>query len=161
MPVIDNATIPQFSIFPRPVAVARLVTVYNYCHYDLWVQPVVGENVVKVERIPAGENLPFPIASDNAAVSLKVSKLDKSFAKPVQIEYSGKEGKVWYDLSLVDCLGTTTELENGTHLRNGDTSACAGHEAGLQLGNDRAMSFQCGSGAWCDDQAYFYEVGWP
>jgi hypothetical protein len=159
MPVIDNVAIPQLSIFRRPVTVAGTITVYNYCSYDIWTQPNIDGNVAEIVHIPAGKERPFPMAGDGSAVNLKVSKVEKNFVKPVQIEYSVKDGVTWYDLSLIDCLGSSTEMKNGKYLRNGDTSACAGHEAGLQLGNDKAMSFQCGSGAWCDDQAYMYEVG--
>lgn len=157
-PVIDNVAIPQLSIYPRPKAAANLVIVYNYCPYDLWVEPYVGSRIAAVERIPAGNNHSFQMLSDGPAVNLKVSKVEKSFAKPVQIEYSGSKGRISFDVSLIDCLGTTIGPKNGVYVRNGDTSACAGHESGLQIGNDKSLSFQCSPGAWCDDQMYLYEV---
>lgn len=96
--------------------------------------------------------------TNGPAVNLKVSKVEGSFAKPVQIEYSGTEGRISFDISLIDCLGTVMDPENGVYVKNGNTSACAGHEAGLQIGNDKSLSFQCRPGAWCDDQVYLYEV---
>ncbi|KAH8688582.1 hypothetical protein GQ44DRAFT_638310 [Phaeosphaeriaceae sp. PMI808] len=157
MPVIDHERIPQHNLFRRPTTVGNSVIVYNYCRYDLWVRPHVGNNVNAVERIPSQRSKRFDIEKRDLAVNLKVSKIESNFAKPVQIEYAVANGALWYDLSLIDCLGTTGEARDGKPVRNGDTSACAGHEAGLQLGNANDMTFQCGPGAWCDDQAYLYE----
>ena len=60
---------------------------------------------------------------------------------------------------MIDCLGIEGRVAStGKPIRNGNTSGCAGHEAGLQLGNAGTWSWQCAPRAWCDDQAYFYEV---
>jgi hypothetical protein len=142
-------------LFPRPDSTANTLTIYNYCDYDLYFEPHVGNTVEEVGHISAGGKLnrPFEAAPEGSGVNLKVSKTKGDYSKPVQIEYAVSSGTVWYDISLIDCLGRT---EDG--LRNGDTSACAGHEAGLQMGPAKdAISFQCGAGAWCDDQAYLYE----
>lgn len=161
MPVLDDVEIPQLDIFPRPVTLADTMTVYNFCDYDLWLQPYIGSQIGSVEHIPAGGQLarPFSAADRDIGISLKVSKAEADFATPVQVEYTAAaDGLVYYDLSLIDCLGRTVEVRHGKPVRNGNTSACAGHEAGLQLGSASAMSFQCGAGIWCDDQAYLYEV---
>lgn len=160
MPVIDNVNSPQFSLFPRPKVSPYKMTVYNFCSYDLWLEPHVGARVENVEHVAANGvySRPFQAADEQGGVSLKVSKIKGNFARPVQIEYSRKVSTIAYDLSLIDCLGQTGETRYGKVVRNGNTSACAGHEAGLQLGNRQSRSFQCGSGAWCDDQAYFYEA---
>ncbi|KAJ4331398.1 hypothetical protein N0V87_009188 [Didymella glomerata] len=154
-PTVDDVDIPQLSLFPRPDSTANTLTIYNYCDYDLYFEPHVGNTVEEVGHISAGGKLnrPFEAAPEGSGVNLKVSKTKGDYSKPVQIEYAVSSGTVWYDISLIDCLGRT---EDG--LRNGDTSACAGHEAGLQMGPAKdAISFQCGAGAWCDDQAYLYE----
>ncbi|KAJ4983244.1 hypothetical protein SVAN01_11257 [Stagonosporopsis vannaccii] len=154
-PTIDDVEIPQLSLCNRPDSTPDTLTIYNFCDYDLYFEPHIGNKVEELGHIPAGEKLdrPFEAAPEGSGVNLKVSKKEGDFSKPVQIEYAVSAGTVWYDISLIDCLGRT---EDG--LRNGDTSACAGHEAGLQMGPSKdAISFQCGAGAWCDDQAYLYE----
>lgn len=159
-PVIDNVDAPQLMLFSRPAAVANKITVYNYCGYDLWVEPYLGSISADVVQVPAGDKYAWPLTTndDGSGNNLKISKIKENFNAPVQVEYSVAYGKVWYDLSLIDCLGRTGATIKGKIVRNGDTSACAGHEAGLQLGNANAMTFQCGPGVWCDDQAYMYEV---
>lgn len=155
-PTVDNVDIPQLSLFPRPDSTANTLTIYNYCDYDLYFEPHVGNTVEEAGHISAGGKLdrPFEAAPEGSGVNLKVSKTKGDYSKPVQIEYAVSSGTVWYDISLIDCLGRT---EDG--LRNGDLSACAGHALGLQMGPAKdAISFQCGAGAWCDDQAYLYEV---
>ena len=155
-PTVDDVAIPQLSLFPRPGSTANTLTIYNFCDYDLYFEPHIGNTVAEIGHISAGGKLdrPFEAAPEGSGVNLKVSKTEGDYSKPVQIEYAVSAGTVWYDISLIDCLGRT---EDG--LRNGDTSACAGHEAGLQMGPAAdALSFQCGAGAWCDDQAYLYEV---
>jgi ElaB/YqjD/DUF883 family membrane-anchored ribosome-binding protein len=155
-PTIDNVDIPQLEIFPRPKSTPNTLTIYNFCDYDLWFEPHIGNVLEKTGHIPAGGKLdrPFEMAPEGSGVNLKVTKKEGDFGKPVQVEYAVSAGTIWYDISLIDCLGRTPE-----GLRNGDTSACAGHEAGLQMGPAaNAVSFQCGAGAWCDDQAYLYEV---
>lgn len=132
MPVIDNEDIPQLSIFQRPATVANSITIYNFCEYDLWLEPNVGSVVASIQHIsPRGKiNRPFHTAEQGFGVSLKVSRVEASFENPVQVEYAVKgDGKVWYNLSLIDCLGKTGEIRNGKPVRNGNTSACAGHEA--------------------------------
>lgn len=156
MPTVDNVDIPQLSLFPRPQSTANTLTIYNFCDYDLYFEPHIGNTLAEIGHVPAGGKLdrPFEAAPQGSGVNLKVSKTEGDYSKPVQIEYAVSAGTVWYDISLIDCLGRT---EAG--LRNGDTTACAGHEAGLQMGPEKdAISFQCGAGAWCDDQAYLYEV---
>lgn len=160
MPVIDGVDSPQFDLFPRPNVSAFEMTVYNFCSYDLWLEPHVGPRVEIVEHVAANGiySRPFQAADEGLGINLKVSKTEANFEKPVQIEYSVTGSTIWYDISLIDCLGKTGELKYEKPVRNGDTSACAGHEAGLQLGNAQAKSFQCGAGVWCDDQAYLYEA---
>ena len=75
----------------------------------------------------------------------------------MQVEYSVND-TASFDLSLIDCLGTEGMTTTGKVIRNGDMSMCPGHEQGLQLGNKGSRSWQCAAGAWCDDQAYLYEV---
>jgi hypothetical protein len=155
-PTVDDVAIPQLELFPRPQTTANTLTIYNFCDYDLWFEPHIGNTLEATGHIPAGGKLdrPFEMAPEGSGVNLKVTKTEGDYSKPVQVEYAVSAGTVWYDLSLIDCLGRTPE-----GLRNGDTSACAGHEAGLQMGPAaNAVSFQCGAGAWCDDQMYLYEV---
>lgn len=156
MPTVDDVDIPQLSLFPRPDSTANTLTIYNFCDYDLFFEPHIGNTLAEIGHIPAGGKLdrPFEMAPEGSGVNLKVSKTEGDYSKPVQVEYAVSAGTVWYDISLIDCLGRT---EDG--LRNSDTTACAGHEAGLQMGPAKdALSFQCGAGAWCDDQVYLYEV---
>lgn len=59
---------------------------------------------------------------------------------------------VWYNLSLIVCLGSLNRKITT------DTTECGGFEAGLQLSHPGRLAFQCEAGKWCDDQAYFYPV---
>lgn len=161
MPVVDHVALPQLSLFPRPVTSPSTIFIYNFCDYDIWVLPILGEDVLPVEHVAKGARHSRPLAptANNSGTSLKVSKIKDDFSRPVQIEYTAQDdGRVFFDLSLIDCLGRSA-FQNDSLLRNNNTSACAGHEAGLQFGNSQSKSFQCGPATWCDDQAYFYEVG--
>jgi hypothetical protein len=145
MPVLDHTEIPQASLFARPESTPGMLDVHNYCSYDLHYEHLGGVPGQRV--LPAGGSISEPAVGTVMKVN-KVQGLDQ----PVQIEYGGK----FYDISLIDCL---RKDENGK--RTADTSGCAGHEHGLQLSNPGSRAWQCDSGAWCDDQAYLYEVSKP
>ena len=153
--MIDNVELPQLNIFPRPVTTTNVFTIYNFCSYTLWVDIFIGATNNGSEQILAGGRLDRSLDSA-AGVNYKVSKY-ANINHPVQVEYSANES-VFFDLSLIDCLGTDGMTMAGKPIRNGEMSMCAGHEKGLQLGNNKSRSWQCAAGAWCDDQAYLYEV---
>ncbi|KAF1847053.1 uncharacterized protein K460DRAFT_52514 [Cucurbitaria berberidis CBS 394.84] len=136
----------QLNIFPLPITKPDTLTVHNYCSYNIYFNHFQGANMLESGNIAAGAKIDRPLFGS----VLKVSKTP-DMAKDVLVEYAVADGRLYYDLSLITCLGRTNGVENG------DTSACAGHEAGLQLGNSKSKSFQCAAGAWCDDQAYLYQ----
>ncbi|CAO2655280.1 Nn.00g103440.m01.CDS01 [Neocucurbitaria sp. VM-36] len=144
-PVVDVVA-PQLSIFTLPIAKADTLTVHNYCSYDIFFDHFKGESKLESGSISAGASFDSPLSG----TVMKVSK-SSNMGKDMLIEYSVADGNLYYDLSLITCLGQTDGLENN------DTSGCAGHEAGLQLGNSVSKSFQCAAGAWCDDQVYLYQ----
>jgi hypothetical protein len=151
MPVVDNLTWTQLSLFARPESTPSKLTVMNYCSYDLYFEH--WNEAVKLSSgvIASGGSCKEAIAG----TVMKVGK-DSIVGQPVQIEYSAPNG--FYDLSLIDCLARSEVEGPQKGFRTADTSACAGHEHGLQLSNPGSKAFQCAAGAWCDDQAYFYEV---
>lgn len=145
-PVIDVVS-PQLSIFSRPDTTPHTLTVHNYCDYDIFY------NHLGLEK-PDNGTLSAGV-SYNSPLSGTVFKASKqaTMVNDVLIEYNiAVDGKLWYDLSLITCLGSTDKMPNS------DTTACAGHDAGLQLGNKQNFAFQCAPEAWCDDQAYLYQV---
>jgi hypothetical protein len=151
MPVADYATWTQYSYFERPESTPNKLTIMNYCPYDLYFKHLIPNAPSKSGSIAAGGQC----VEDAVGTVMKVGKQKEKDTDepilPVQIEY-GPSG--YYDLSLIDCLARVGEKA----FRTADTSACAGHEHGLQLSNPGSKAFQCAPGAWCDDQAYFYEV---
>lgn len=146
-PVVDKVA-PQLSIFSLPASKADTLIVHNYCSYDLYFNHFNGGNSLESGKLAARDSIERPLSG----TVMKVSKTS-DMAKDVLIEYAvAGDGQLYYDLSLITCLGTTDGMENGS------TKDCAGHEAGLQLGNAQSKSFQCAAEAWCDDQVYLYQV---
>lgn len=142
-PVIDIVS-PQLSLFPRPASTPHTLTVHNYCDYDV--------HFVHFNGGAAESGSLAPYSSIDRPLTGTVFKASKSanMGNDLLVEYSiDGNGVLWYNLSLLTCMV------------GGDTSACAGHEAGLQLSNPGKMAFQCGPGMWCDDQAYLYHVSSP
>lgn len=145
-PVADVVS-PQLSIYGRPAAKPNTLTIHNYCGYDIYYNHFAGPNNIGKGTLVANGVYESPLSG----TVFKASK-NPSGAKDLLIEYNvAGDGNLWYNLSLITCLGETNGLPNS------DTSACAGHEGGLQLGNTEAKSFQCAAGKWCDDQAYLYQ----
>jgi hypothetical protein len=145
-PPVTEQVSAQLSIYKKPVAKAGTLTVHNYCAYDIHYQHLGNGLSGNTQVLSAGATSEYPLSG----TVWKASKTP-SLEKVVQIEYAVASNILYYDMSLIDCLGVT----NG--LKNKDTSGCVGLESGLQLGN-QGFSFQCQKGAWCDDQAYFYQV---
>lgn len=137
-PVIDVVS-PQLEIFERPTSTPNTLTVHNYCDYDIHFVHFNGGNP-ETGCLTAKTSIDRPLQG----TVFKASK-NEGMGNDLLIEYSiDATGVLWYNLSLLTCM------------ENGDTSKCAGHEAGLQLSNPGKMAFQCGAGTWCDDQAYLY-----
>jgi hypothetical protein len=146
-PVIDVVS-PQLSIFPRPDTTPHTLTVHNYCDYDIFYDHLGAAGKLDNGTLSAGKSFNSPL-SGNVFKASKKSTMEND----VLIEYNvAADGKLWYDLSLITCLGSTDGKPNS------DTTACAGHEAGLQLGSKKWVAFQCAPGKWCDDQAYLYQA---
>jgi hypothetical protein len=147
MPVLDDVDPEQPSLFAIPDSTPNKLTVVNYCPYDIYYEHLAGPAIIGQGTLSANGG------SCSEAATGTVFKVGKTavwpVTQPVQIEYGGN----FYDLSMIDCLARAANGE-----RTADTSACAGHEYGLQLSSPGARAFQCDSNAWCDDQAYFYEV---
>ncbi len=140
LPCVDVVA-PQLSLFPRPAATPNMITVNNYCGYDIHYDHFSGASSPVSGTWKAGTK-GTPMAMDGTV--FKAGKTPSS-STPVLIEYGVNGGQIFYDLSLINCIN------------DGDTSNCAGHEAGLQIGGPNSMTFQCAAGAWCDDQVYMYQ----
>src|SRR5690242_1496740 len=54
-PTIDDVDIPQLSLFNRPDSIPDTLTIYNFCDYDLYFEPHIGNQVEELGHIPAGE----------------------------------------------------------------------------------------------------------
>lgn len=139
-PVVDVVS-PQYSIFSKPAAASNMLTVHNYCSYDIYFKHLGRDSSQESGKITAGDNIVRPL-SGTVFKAYKTSAMTQDLL----VEYSviPATGELWYNLSLLTCM------------QGGDLSACAGHEDGLQLGNAVSKSFQCAAGSWCDDQAYLY-----
>ncbi|KAL6703530.1 hypothetical protein ACN47E_009555 [Coniothyrium glycines] len=138
-PVIDVVS-PQLSIFEVPASTPNTLTIHNYCDYDIHFNHFNGGSAPESGCLTSGTSIDRPLTG----TVFKASK-NENMGSDLLVEYSiDATGVLWYNLSLLTCMV------------DGDTSACAGHEAGLQLSNPGKMAFQCAGGAWCDDQAYLY-----
>ncbi|KAH3979395.1 hypothetical protein HBI80_149820 [Parastagonospora nodorum] len=149
-PPLADKPIQQLHIFKKPETAPNTLTIHNYCNYPIyyvhWNGPQnIGQGVIKAHDV---------FTSPLRGSVIKASKTP-DLTKVVLIEYFNDKAtkKLWYNLSLVKCLGVNPR--NGMYTT--DTSACAGHESGLQFGNKQVMSYQCAPGWWCDDQAYLYD----
>ncbi|KAF1921470.1 hypothetical protein BDU57DRAFT_510287 [Ampelomyces quisqualis] len=145
-PVKDKVT-KQLAVFTRPKTKPNTLTIHNYCDYDIHYLHLDGANTIKQSVLKARH----VYKSSLAGTVWKASK-SANLAKATLIEYAVAGKQLWYNLSMIDCLGE----KDGK--KTFDTSQCVGIEAGLQLGNSQADSFafQCAPKTWCDDQAYFY-----
>jgi hypothetical protein len=152
-PPVKDAPFRQLSLYNIPTAVPNTITIHNYCDYDLHYSHRDSAMTLDSGILKAGATVQSPLSTSDAGVWLASKTPD--MVKVVQAEYTVPKdtSTLWYNLSLIPCLGS----EKG--LPNADTTKCAGHEAGLQLGNQQSQVFQCAPGMWCDDQAYFYQVG--
>jgi len=140
-PVVDVVS-PQYSIFPKPAATPNMLTVHNYCSYDIYFKHLGRDSSQESGKITAGTNIVRPLSG----TVFKAYKTP-AMTQDLLVEYNviPQTGELWYNLSLLTCM------------QGGDLSACAGHDGGLQLGNAVSKSFQCAAGTWCDDQAYLYQ----
>jgi hypothetical protein len=146
---IVNTEASQLKLYTPPKTTANMLTIHNYCNY-----PIDFDHWGQAKKIANG-TLSASGTWGPEALSGSVWKARKQGIKPLQgkpypdllVEYVVVKGRLTYDISLITCLGEGM-----------DTSACPGHEAGLNLGNKEWKSFQCGPGKWCDDQVYLYEV---
>jgi hypothetical protein len=151
-PPVEDKPIRQLTLFDRPETVPNTIIVHNYCNYDIHFTHINQVKTLDNGILKAGETYTSPLSTLPGGVWKGSKAYDMS--KVVLAEYSIVQATndLWYNLSLVKCLGVT----NGQYTT--DTNACAGHEAGLQFGNKQSKSYQCASGLWCDDQAYLYDV---
>jgi len=146
---VDITTIEQLNVFSRPESVAGTVTMHNYCGYDLWWFHYSDNGEIEHGHLPAGGTVAKPAVGS----VMKVTKTN-ALGRELLVEYchDKKDPSIlWYNLSLIVCIGKEDSKITT------DTTQCAGHEAGIQLGQSE-FAFQCEAGKWCDDQAYFYGV---
>ncbi|KAI4937489.1 uncharacterized protein J4E92_002220 [Alternaria infectoria] len=131
---VEITKIPELDLFPPPESVPGILTMHNYCGYDLyWFH--FHDTEFEHGSLPAGGTEARPLAG-------KVMKVSKTtpMSHELQVEYAPKtNGELWYNLSLINCIA----WQNGKLTT--DTSGCAGHEAGLQLGQNGGLAFQCRS----------------
>lgn len=139
MPCADQPS-KQLSVFTKPDSKANTLVVHNYCDYDIHYLHL-GNGLNNQGTLAKRSTIEQPLSG----TVFKASK-SSDMSKDILIEYANVNGNVFYDLSLITCMSGT------------DLSGCAGHDGGLQLGNQQGMSFQCPAGSWCDDQVYLYQV---
>jgi hypothetical protein len=150
-PPLADTPIKQLKVFNPPETKPGRLIIHNYCNYPIhyvhWNGSInLGQGVLAAHDT---------FDNELSGTVWKATKTPES-DKVVLVEYNvaADTGLLWYNLSLVKCLGVNPDNKMYTT----DTSACAGHEAGLQFGNKGMMSYQCAPGRWCDDQAYLYDV---
>ena len=137
-----NTVFKQPTLFDRPESTPGQLVMQNHCDYDLYWERFNGAEQPH-GSLPAKQTTSVPLKGTVVKVSLR-----EDHTLPLQIEFSHDS----YDLSLIDCLKQVNEM------RTTDASSCPGWEAGLQLSSPHGKAFQCAPNAWCDDQAYLYEV---
>jgi hypothetical protein len=117
----------------------------NRCPYDIWLWNVVEGVPGAPIHVPARSRHSEPYAS---LAALKVSKTDQLIdGQQTQFEYSTKSGKLWYNISFVNCA-------------KGESAAdCPGHDMGLAIDSpDQSCApANCAGGSYCPTQAYYVD----
>lgn len=125
--------------------------VLNSCDYPVYLQSVsfAGEDQI---LIPPHKAYIAPLVLSCptcGGVSLKVSRQPNA-PTVLQFEYTAKDGLIWYNLSMIDCLKAGRDSADG--------SSCPGWEGGLQGGGGgTCKKFTCGPGQKCDGEVYWIE----
>ncbi|EUC42829.1 hypothetical protein COCMIDRAFT_102510 [Bipolaris oryzae ATCC 44560] len=119
----------------------------NRCSYDIWVSSVGGTHQTPCTLVPARTQ--YTEVLYNTGTSLKISSTDSiKNGEHTQFEYSIAGGKIWYDISFVNCA-------------EGDSaSACPGHAEGLAMRgtDDQCSAADCAAGDYCPTQAYYVDT---
>ncbi|KAF2489579.1 hypothetical protein BU16DRAFT_597003 [Lophium mytilinum] len=123
------------------------LTLHNACPYPLLLSSISQTLSLTPLTIPSGRTHTEPLRTSCAGcgVSLKLAH-PAAPAAVTQFEYSITGGRVWYDISLIDCV------------KGGDASQCPGHEAGLKIHGDGGDVMRCAPGSYCAAEAYYVPV---
>jgi hypothetical protein len=130
-------------------------TILNSCSYTVYVRSTPGPGCPPSDAGGSRTN-PGTIWHEKAAdcgggnTSLKIYKEDMPQSdenEPLQIEYGKRDGKMWYNLSYINCV-----RNNGT-----DLSGCVGWDGGIQMKSNGACPTitceakgQCCVTGYCD-----------
>lgn len=128
------------------LALAGNAILSNRCDYDIWVSSVGGDHETPCTKIPAHSQYNETLYS--TGTSLKISKTDSiQNGAQTQFEYTISGGKIWYDISFVNCA----EGESA--------SSCPGHAEGLAMrgSNSDCGAASCEAGSYCPTQAYYVD----
>lgn len=133
-----------FMALQAGLAFAGNSIVSNRCSYDVWVSSVGGNHETPMTRIPARSQ--YTEAFYQTGTSLKISKTDTIVnGEQTQFEYTIAGGRIWYDISFVNCA-------------NGESAtSCPGHAEGVAMhGSDSGCgTIDCQAGSYCPTQAYY------
>jgi hypothetical protein len=128
-------------------ALAGKAILSNRCSYDIWVSSVGGDHETPCIHVPARTQYSEDLYS--TGTSLKISTTDSiKNGEQTQFEYTIAGGKIWYDISFVNCA----EGESA--------SSCPGHAEGLSMrGSDSQCSAaDCEAGSYCPSQSYYVDT---
>jgi hypothetical protein len=119
--------------------------VANRCPYDIWLWNVVDGVSSDAIQVPARSRYSVPYGT---LAALKISNTDQlTNGQQTQFEYSTISGKLWYNISFVNCA-------------NGDNAdSCPGHDMGLAVDSpDQSCApINCAGGSYCPTQAYYVD----
>lgn len=128
------------------LALAGNAILANNCDYDIWVSSVGGSHETACTRVAANSQYTETLYS--TGTSLKISKTDSiKNGEQTQFEYTISGGKIWYDISFVNCA----EGESASN--------CPGHAEGLSMqgSNSACSAASCEAGSYCPTQAYYVD----
>lgn len=125
----------------RAISAAKpnLATVKNSCTYDVYLEtvgPLYAWKKPIVKIAAGGEHSEELFINASGGPSLKVRKSPDPNGPPMQFEYTAGNGDIWYNLSLIDCVGKQ--------------GGCAGHDGGLRaVAGNGCRVFECKPNADC------------
>lgn len=128
------------------LALAGNAILSNRCDYDIWVSSVSGSHETACTRVAAGSSYNETLYP--SGTSLKISKTDSiKNGEQTQFEYTIAGGKIWYDISFVNCADGES------------ASNCPGHAEGLSMrgSGSGCSAASCEAGSYCPTQAYYVD----
>ncbi|KNG51124.1 bys1 domain-containing protein [Stemphylium lycopersici] len=132
--------------FQAGLALAGNAILTNRCDEDVYVWSVGPGRNSGLIKVPARDQHTEPLY--NVGTSLKLSSSTELLnGHHTQFEYSLAGGKLWYDISFVNCAQGET------------ASSCPGHVDGLKMygSNSECGTADCAAGSYCPSESYYVD----